>query len=149
MVGSLMGSLIMQFPTSIGRPRERRRRCDRKQKRGCRVGLAAKLKAKRFRSSLPSILLANVRSLKNKLDYLKLDLSTKRENRDCYVLIFTETWLNSSVPDFANSLEGLTKLRADRSCALTGESRGGGVCLHEKQLVYQRCYDCKSLLHGH
>ncbi len=119
-----------EFPTSTGRPRERRRRCDRKQKRGCRGGLVAKLKANPFKWPLPSILLANVRSLENKLDYLNLDLSTKPEIRDCCVLIFTETWLNSSVPDVAISLEGLTTLRADRSCALTDKSRAGGVCVY-------------------
>ena len=121
-----------EFPTSAGRSRERWRWCDRKWKRSCRGGPGAKLKAKPFRLSLPSILLANVRSIENTLDYLKLDLSTKREIRDCCVLIFTETWLNLSIPDVAISLEGLTTLRADRSYALTGKSRGGGVSIYTK-----------------
>lgn len=121
-----------EFPTRTSRPRERWRRCDRKQKRDCRGGLAAKLKANPFRSPLPSVLLASVRSLENKLDYRKLDLSTKRETRDCCVLILTETWLNSSVLDAAISLDGLATFKADRSCILTGKSRGGGVCIYIK-----------------
>ncbi len=66
-------------PTDTGRSRRRRRRCDRKRKRGSRGGLTAKLKANPCRTPLPSILLANVRSVENKLDYLKLDLTTKQE----------------------------------------------------------------------
>ena len=79
---------------------------------------------------LPSILLANVRTLENKVDYLKLDLSTNRETRDCYALILTETWLKSSIPDEAISMEGLTTFQLDRSCALSSKTRGGGVCIY-------------------
>ncbi|XP_053702104.1 uncharacterized protein LOC128747907 [Synchiropus splendidus] len=107
-----------------------RRRCERKQKRGCRGGIKAKINANPFRSPLPSVLLSNVRSRENKLDYLKLDLNTRRETRNCCVLILTETWLNSSVPDTAISLEGLTAFRADRNNVLTGKTRGGGVCIY-------------------
>ena len=104
----------------------------RKQKRGTRGGASAKLKANPCRTPLPSILLANVRSLENKLDYLRLDLTTKREVRDCCALIFTETWLNDSVTEYAISMEGLTTFRADRSVALSGKTRGGGgVHLHQ------------------
>ena len=46
--------------------------------------------------------------LENKLDYLKLDFTTKREVRDCYGIILNETWLKPSVPDDAVSIEGLT-----------------------------------------
>ncbi|CAG5984417.1 unnamed protein product [Menidia menidia] len=69
-------------PTTRDHPWRRRRRCDRKQKRGCRGGLTAKLKANPYRSPLPSRLLANVRSLANKMDYLKLELHSKLE--DCF-----------------------------------------------------------------
>nr|XP_043882686.1 uncharacterized protein LOC122769872 [Solea senegalensis] len=119
-----------ESPTTTDRPRRHRSRCERKQKRGCRGGLAAKLKANPFRSPLPSILLANTRSLESQLDSLKLDLITKRETRNCCILIFTETWLNSSVPEAAVSLDGLTTIRADRSHALTGKPRGGGLCMY-------------------
>lgn len=50
----------------------RRRRRDRKQRRGKRGGLRAKLKLTPLRLSLPSIFLANVRSLVNKMDELRL-----------------------------------------------------------------------------
>lgn len=115
---------------SSGRSQSRRRRCDRKRKRGSRGGLTAKLKANPCRTPLPSVLLANVRSLENKVDYLKLDLTTNHEVRDCCVIILTETWLNSSISDEAVSMEGFTTFRSDRSCVLSGKTRGGGVCIY-------------------
>lgn len=74
----------------------------RKQKWGNRGGARAKLKANPNRAPLPSILLANIRSLENKLDYLRLEI------RDCCVLIFTKTRLNADAPDSAIDMEGLT-----------------------------------------
>ena len=59
----------------------RRRRRDRKQRRGKRAGLRAKLKLTPHRLSLPSIFLANVRSLANKMDELRLDHHTQKDHR--------------------------------------------------------------------
>ncbi len=69
------------------------------QKRGKRGGLLARLKANANRPPIPSLFLANVRSLDNKLDLLRLRLGASREMRDCAVLCLTETWLNSNMPD--------------------------------------------------
>ena len=116
--------------SSTGGLRRRRRRCDRRRKRGSRGGLTAKLRANPHRTPLPSILLSNVRSLEKQVDFMKLDLRTNRETKDCCAMILTETWLKPSVPDDAVALEGLTTFRLDRSCAVTGKSRGGGVCIY-------------------
>lgn len=64
------------------------------------------------------------------MDYLKLDLSSKWEMRDCCAIILTETWLNLSVLDDAVSIELLTIFRSDRSCVLSEKSRGGGVYIY-------------------
>lgn len=66
-----------------------------------------RLKANPSRIPLPSIRLANVCSLKNKLNYLRLDLKTKHEMRGCRALIFMETWPNAAVPDNTTSVEEL------------------------------------------
>lgn len=66
-----------------------------------------RLKANPSRIPLPSICLANVCSLKNKLNYLRLDLKTKHEMRVCHALIFIETWPNAAVPDNTTSVEEL------------------------------------------
>ncbi len=72
---------------------------------GKRGGIRARLAANPHKPSIPTIVLANVHSLDNKLDYIRLLRSTQRTVRDCYVFVFTETWLNNSVPDCAIQLD--------------------------------------------
>ncbi len=120
-------------PTTASHPQRRRyKRRERKQKRGKRGGIRARLAANPHKPAIPSIVLANVRSLDNKLDHIRLLRSTQRTVRDCCVFVFTETWLNNSVPDCAIQLEQLTCYRADRALVEGGKRRGGGaLCLHK------------------
>ncbi|KAK3531197.1 hypothetical protein QTP70_015131 [Hemibagrus guttatus] len=93
-----------------------RRRCRGcKQRWGKHGGLRAKLKLILHRLSLPSIILANVRSLVNKMDEIRLHITQSKRLSDCNVMIFTETWLHGRVPDNAIELAGRHTLRADRS----------------------------------
>ncbi len=104
-------------PTTASRPQRRRyKRRERKQKRGKLGGIRARLAANPHKPAIPTIVLANVRSLDNKLDYIRLLRSTQRTVRDCCVFVFTETWLSNSVPD--------QSMWAERS----GERAGSGVC---------------------
>lgn len=73
----------------------RRRRRGRKQRRGKRGGLRTKLKLTPHRLSLPSIFLANVRSLVNKMDELCRCITCNKRIMDSNVMVFTETWLNN------------------------------------------------------
>ncbi len=57
----------------------RRRRC---RKRGKRAGVLVRLRRRAFRPPLPTILLANVQSLDNKLCELRARISYQRETRD-------------------------------------------------------------------
>ncbi|XP_034157898.2 uncharacterized protein LOC113536973 [Pangasianodon hypophthalmus] len=109
-------------PDAGGRGRGRRKRCMRKQKRGKRAGVRARLKTNPSRPALPSILLSNVCSLDNKLDYTRLQQTTRREFRDCCVFVFTETWLSDRVPDAAIQLDGQASFPPDRNTALCGFS---------------------------
>ena len=108
----------------------RRRRRDRKQRRGKRGGLRAKLKLTPLWLSLPSIFLANVRSLVNKMDELRLCITQSKRLLDCNVMVFTETWLHNDVPDNAIELAGRYTLRADRTADDSGKTRGGGLCIY-------------------
>ncbi|KAI4875609.1 hypothetical protein NFI96_000891 [Prochilodus magdalenae] len=103
--------------------RRRRRRRERKQKRGKRAGLRARLQASPYRPAVPSLFLANSRSLVNKMDEIRLRITSN--NMNSCVVIITETWLNRSVPDAAIELAGHSVYRADRTEA-SGKSRGGG-----------------------
>ncbi len=79
---------------------------------------------------LPTILLANVQSLDNKLCELRARISYQRETRDCCVICLTETWMSTMVPDSAIELTGFSVHHSDRTKELTGKSRGGGVCFY-------------------
>lgn len=100
----------------------------KRRRRGRRSGVLVRLRRRTNRPPLPSLLLANVQSLENKLCELRARISFQREMRDCCVICLTETWLSDKVPDSAIQLPGFSVHRADRSQDLTGKSRGGGVC---------------------
>lgn len=78
------------------------------------------------RPTLPTILLANVQSLRNKLDDLRARIYFERDTRNCCVFAFTETWLDPSIPDCAVMLDNFTMYRQDRT-EDSGKSCGGGV----------------------
>lgn len=85
--------------------RRRRKRCARKLKRGKRGGIQARLAASPTRQAIPSIFLANVRSLDNKMDHIRLLRSANQTVSNCCVFILTETWLNDNIPKSAVQLE--------------------------------------------
>ncbi|KAK1806255.1 hypothetical protein P4O66_000131 [Electrophorus voltai] len=116
-----------RWPTEI--PRENRRHGARKRPQGKRAGVSNRLRARAHRAPLPSILLANVQSLDNKLDDLRARIKFQRDIRDCNLLCFTESWLNPAVPNHAiQPAEFFSVHRMDRT-ADSGKSRGGGVCV--------------------
>ncbi len=118
-------------PTTASRPQRRRyKRRERKQKRGKHGGIRARLVANPHKPAIPTIVLANICSLDNKLDYIRLLRSTQRTVRDCCVFMFTETWLNNSVPDCAIQLDQLTCYQADRALVEGGKFRCGGLCVY-------------------
>ncbi len=93
-----------------------------------RVGIRNRLRERAHSPPLPSILLANVQSLENKMDDLRARISFQRDIRDCNILCLTETWLMPSVPDMAvRPSDNFSVLRMDRT-AKAGTTKGGGVC---------------------
>ncbi|KAK1788980.1 hypothetical protein P4O66_015872 [Electrophorus voltai] len=114
-------------PTEI--LRENRGRDARKRPRGKRASVRNRLRACAHRAPLPSILLANVQSLVNKLDDFRARIKFQRDIRDCNLLCYTELWLNPAVPSQAiQPAEFFSVHRMDRT-ADSGKSRGGGVCM--------------------
>ncbi len=108
----------------------RPRRKKRSWKRGKRAGVLVRLRRRAFQPPLPTILLANVQSLDNKLCELRARISYQRETRECCVICLTETWMSAMVPDSAIELTGFSVHRSDRTKELTGKSKGGGVCFY-------------------
>ncbi len=99
----------------------------RKKHRGIRAGIRNRLRKRAHSPPLPSILLANVQSLENKMDDLRARISFQRDIRDCNILCLTETWLTPTVPDTdVTPSDNFSVLRMDRT-AETGKTKGGGV----------------------
>ncbi len=118
----------------------RPRRNKRSRKRGKRAGVLVRLRRRAFRPPLPTILLANVQSLDNKLCELRARISYQRETRECCVICLTETWMSAMVPDSAIELAGFSVHRSDRTKELTGKSRGVFVSISTTRGVMKGIY---------
>ncbi len=130
-LSSLMPALCLQTSKPFVWAAQQRKR---RRKRGKRAGFLVRLRRHAFRPPLPTILLANVQSLDNKLCELQARISYQRETRDCCVICLTETWMSAMVPDSTIELMGFSVHRSDRTKELTGKSRGGGVCCYINNL---------------
>ena len=95
---------------------------------GGRGGALCRFRRRSLRPPLP-VVLANVRSLRNKTGELFHLLTFKREFRDYFISCFTESWLDSQTRQCPPP--GHARFRADRSSELTDKER---VCF----LVNQR-----------
>ncbi len=105
----------------LNNPRRRKKHC------GKRAGIRNRLRERARSPPLPSILLANVQSLENKMDDLRARISFQRDIRDCNILCLTEKWLTPSVPDTAvTPSDNFSVLQMDRT-AEAGKTKGGGV----------------------
>lgn len=81
--------------------------------------------------ALPSVILANVRSLRNKTDELQANVFHMYEYRTASILAFTETWLTGSDNSDSMHIDGFgSPVRLDRDTEPTGKHHGGGVCLY-------------------
>lgn len=74
------------------------------------------------------MILANVRSLRNKLDELQANISHLHEYWTASILAFTETWLNNNDSDNMLHIDGFAPpLRLYRDNELTSKQHGGGI----------------------
>ncbi|CAM4393404.1 unnamed protein product [Leuciscus chuanchicus] len=106
-------------------------------RRGKRAGTLVKLRQRGFRTALPSIHLANVRSLPNKMDELLLLSRKNKDFTNSAALCFTETWLNEAIPDSALHLPDFQLFRADRDMESTVENaRWWDMLLHQQKPFY-------------
>lgn len=104
-------------------PKKRRRR------RGCRAGIKAKERERRHKPAVPAIIMGNVRTLADNMDKVAALINYQREFRECSLLSFTETWLQSHIPDNSVAAPGFVAVRADRDVTGSGE-KGGGIVLY-------------------
>ncbi len=117
--------ILRNTEVNKGHLNNRRRRKKHSRRR---AGICNRLRERAHSPPLPSILLANVQSLENKMDDLRARMSFQRDIRDCNILCLTETWLTPLVLDTAvRPSDNFSLLRMDRT-AEAGKNKGGGVC---------------------
>ena len=96
------------------------------RKRGRKGGVKTRLRKYKFRTTLPTIIQGNVRSIRNKTDELRANVQHLREYRESSLICLTETWLSDNDPDSSVDLEGYQFLRMDRN-QNSGKTKGGGI----------------------
>lgn len=70
------------------------------RKRGKMGGVRQRLRKQRLRRiPLPTIVMANVQSLRNKIDELQATVHVHHTYREACILAFTETWLKAQDSD--------------------------------------------------
>ena len=118
-----------------------------RRKRGRRAGCLLRIRRWSNKPPLPSILLANVQSLENKIDDLRRILNYQREIQNCNILCFTEVWLNDDTINI--QLAGYTLHRQDRT-----EAPGNIWCTRSKDIFQMHCttirpfcWLCSNILH--
>ena len=99
------------------------------RKRGRRGGIQQRLRRRYNKPPLPSILLSNARSLRNKMDELRLNTRACHEYRESCLMVYTESWLQDDFPDELIQVPGFTTVRMDRNDN-SGKQRGGGICMY-------------------
>lgn len=99
----------------------------RSRKRGKKGGVRARNRQRKFRVPVPSLMIGNVRSIRNKTDELAANARFNYEYRESSMICLTETWLNEN--DSNMDIDGYTLIRSDRTEA-AGKESGGGVCTY-------------------
>ncbi|XP_054866081.1 uncharacterized protein LOC129348770 [Amphiprion ocellaris] len=102
----------------------------RRRRRGCRAGLKRREKRRRYKPSVPSVIMGNVRSLPNKMEELTALTRLQWEYRESSLMMFTESWLNELTPDSLLTLDGFHLVRADRNARESGKRKGGGLAMY-------------------
>ena len=102
------------------------------RKRGRRGGVRQRLKRLGHRRiPLPTIMLANVQSLRNKVDELQANVKFLEEYKNACLLAITETWLKDHDSQSDLRIDGFGEpVRLDRDPTVTGKSLGGGLALY-------------------
>uniref|UniRef100_A0AAV2KTK8 Uncharacterized protein n=1 Tax=Knipowitschia caucasica TaxID=637954 RepID=A0AAV2KTK8_KNICA len=108
---------------------------DKPWKRGSRGGVRRRLKRLGFRRTpLPSIILRNAQSIRNKMDELHANVVHQEKFKNACILAFSETWITSADSEMDLSLPGFgAPIRLDRDPDVTGKSQEGGVCFFINQ----------------
>ncbi|KAL6459404.1 hypothetical protein MHYP_G00328760 [Metynnis hypsauchen] len=132
---STNGVVPVSIPTELCRSVFKKNR----RKRGRRGGIRHRLRSmdlsdRRKLPALPTVILSNMQSIRNKIDELEAWAKLRHEGKGVCLLAFTETWLSELDRDEELLISGFSSpFRLDRSPEITNKHRGGGVCFYVNQ----------------
>ena len=92
-------------------------------RRGKKGGVRQRVRLWKNKPPLPTLTLANVWSIGNKIDEIRALTRFNGEFRCSSILCFTETWLHSSIPNKSIDINSFEIIRLDRSNAETKKSK--------------------------
>ncbi|KAJ8049182.1 hypothetical protein HOLleu_01805 [Holothuria leucospilota] len=101
----------------------------RRRKRGKPGGVKKRMRRRKCKPYLHSIITGNVQSLSNKIDEICANCKFLHEFRNATKLSFTETWLTDLHSDAHISIDGFNLLRGDRTVQ-SGKGKGECVCIY-------------------
>ncbi|XP_073696141.1 uncharacterized protein [Garra rufa] len=115
------GQVWLNLPSRHQTGDSRQQSAVRKRKRGRRGGVRQRLRRRGLRRlPLPSIILGNVQSLRNKIDELQAHVKSIPEYKNACVIALTETWLKDQYPSHDYEIDGFGQpIRLDRDEQLT------------------------------
>ena len=111
-----------------------KKRNSRSRKCGKKGGIKSRCRKRGYRVPLPTIMVGNLRSIRNKTDELEACTRYLSEYRESGMLCFTETWLSEVDPD--RQIPNFTMIRSDRTEA-SKKKCGGRVCLYVNEKYYK------------
>lgn len=122
---TLEPSLLDHVPEELLQQRGDRR----PRKRGKRGGIQHCLRQRYNKPPLPSILFSNARSLRNKMEELRLHARVCHEYHESCPMVYTESWLQDNFPDSLVQVPGFTTVHMDRNDN-SRKVRGDGICIY-------------------
>lgn len=94
-------------------------------------GVRRRVRARGSKPPLPTVILANTRSLVKQFTELRNAVRYLSEYRESCLLCFTETWLKDTTDNSTLRIIGFSDpIRRDRDAQVTGKRMGGGVCVY-------------------
>ena len=100
----------------------------KRRKRGRKGGVRERSRRMKFGTPLPTMVMGNTQSMRNKMDELEACVHFNSEYRESAMIGLSETWLDENVTDTEINLPGFTCIRGDRTSA-SGKRHSGGVGL--------------------
>ena len=116
-------------PAAVNTTNPRLSTTSKLRKRGRRGGVRNRIRRRKYKPFVPSVIFGNCRSIHNKIDELRANCRFLHQYREACCIALTETWLHNNIPTSAVEVPNFTTIRSDRT-GDQSKTKGGGVMLN-------------------